>query len=513
MTLLDSLSLVAQVSNVCSLDGSQSSGLNRVGLNRVGLSRAGLQQSGLALLGALSSFFYFTGSANAAEQAVLQYADRQLTVSLTELKTFANAGTASPELASFIQQIPPTEEFERQLLTDDLPILFTLSDSQKLSRNSEFVLYQINKLIGEPNGTPNYDNLQTALVKATEDQRSFTVLHVMESYPAKVVHVDLRQLDRVYGDVRLFLERLQPLFQSTQLISDWLCECAAPRADGALNPSESCGSTTPVQSSAASGATLTDHLTPADVNNAASLLFALKLLSQSDPSPDLSSADLVSTGFTPNPVLLASSESPAALFASTSRSTSTSPTPVAPTSTASNKRLVVTFGPLGRSFSIAELTELAETGIPSRRLNYYLKLAKVEPAEFQAALNKEVKIDFRLIDRLLSNIIGEYALFRISDVIHTQNRAGDIPALRSALVLSAQDSQITPIEVMQRYPTQEMYLDGLALLKASNTIRRAVKQDFGQVTDRIADWLETIQHSIASEVCNCESSKPPKTTP
>ena len=506
--LLDSLSFVAQVSDLCSLSRKQSSGLNQSGLNQ---SR--LKQPGLALLGALSTFFYCTGSAKAAEQAVLQYADRQLTVSLTELKTFANEGTASPELARFIQQIPPTAEFERQLLTDDLPVLFTLSDSQKLSRNREFVLYQINKLIGEPNSTPNYANLRIALVKATQDQNSFTVLHVMESYPAKIVHVDLRQLDRVYGDVRLFLERLQPLFQSTQLINDWLCECAAPRADGRLNPSESCALITPVQSSAASGATLADHLTPADVNNAASLLFALKLLSQSDSSPDLSSADLVAAGFTPTPVLLASSESPTALFASTSSSTSTSPTPIAPTSTASNKRLVVTFGPLGRSFSIAELTELAETGIPSRRLNYYLKLAKVEPAEFQAALNKEVKINFRLIDRVLSNIIGEYALFRISDVIHTQNRTGDIPALRSALVLSAQDGQITPIEVMQRYPTQEMYLDGLALLKASNTIRRAVKQDFGQVTDRIADWLETIQLSIASEVCDCESSKPPETTP
>lgn len=33
-------------------------------------------------------FFYFTNPANAAETVVLQYADRQVTVSLTELKTF-----------------------------------------------------------------------------------------------------------------------------------------------------------------------------------------------------------------------------------------------------------------------------------------------------------------------------------------------------------------------------------------------------------------------------------------
>jgi len=432
MTLLDSLSFVAR------------------GSTRLG-SWPHINQSGLALLGAaVSTVFYFTGPAQAAEQAVLQYADRQITVSLTELKTFAENGTASPELATFIQQIPPTAEFERELLTDDLPVLFTPSGSQTLSRNSEFVLYQINKLIGEPNSTPNYDNLQTALVNSTKDQNSFTVLAVMAAYPTPTVHVDLAELDRVYGDVRLFLERLQPLFQSKQLINDWLCECAAPRADGRLHPSESCGRGTPVQPSA-------------------------------------------------------------------SVSMSTSSSTVAPTSTAANKRLVITFGPLGRSFSIAELAELAETGIPSRRLNYYLKLAKVEPADFQAALNKEVKINFRLLDRVLSTIVGEYVLFRMSDIIHTQNRAGDIPALRSALVLSAQDSQITPIEVMQRYPTQEIYLDGLALLKASNTVRRVVKQDFGQVTSQIADWLETIQVSIATDVCKCEASgnaeSPPQPQP
>lgn len=407
-----------------------------------GTAKLGNRSRWLALLGiagaSLSTCFYFTGSAEAAERAVLQYADRKVTVSLTELEAFAHQGEISPELADFIQQIPASTPLNRQLLIDDLPVRFAPSGDRELSPNGQFILYQINKLVGSPSGQPNYLGLRSALFAASE-QNDFTILGVISAYPEPTVRVDLLQLEQVYGDVSLFLERLQPLFESRQLINDWLCECDVPAAAKALKALAPC-----------------------------SLMVAA-----ASPEIAYSSNQLVAQR--------ASSESEGAA------------------------RIVITFGPIGRSLSMAELAEFAETGQPSRQLNFYLKLAKISPAEFQAALNKSVKVNFLQVESALSNILGEYLLFRISEVVHTASGRGNIPALRSALVLSAQDGQLSPIEVMQRYPTSELYINGAALLRASRLVNRLLSQDFNQVTGRVTDWLETLQVAIATEVCSCET--------
>ncbi|MBW4468132.1 MAG: alpha/beta hydrolase [Pegethrix bostrychoides GSE-TBD4-15B] len=414
------------------------------------------------MLGAsISSLLYFTSSAQAAEQALLQYADRRITVPLTELKTLAEGGELSPELAAFIQKIPIDGSFERQLLTQNLPVRFAPSGDSQLSRNAQFILYQIDKLIGSPSGVTNYEGLRSALFEASQNQREFTVLGVMDAYPEDTVRVDLRQIERVHADISLFLERLQPLFQSTHLINDWLCECAAP-------------ATAETTSHSAAPCELTD------LNHSVALVASSSLAFSG-----LTSSRPESSGAAADPSAIALAASP-------------------------NKQLVVTFGPLGRSISIEELAEFAETGEPSRRLSSFLKLTNVEPAEFQAALNKPVKVNFRTVERAFSTVLGEYVLFRIGDVVHTKSEAGNILALRSALVLSAYDGQITPIEVMQRYPTPELYIDGLALLRVSKLVQRTLSQDFSQVTEQVTDWLETLQIAIAGEICNCEAPSDPE---
>lgn len=412
----------------------------------------------LAILGAMLgasiySFLYFTSSAQAAEQVLLQYADRQITVSLTELKTLAERGEISPELADFVQKIPIDASFERQLLTRNLPVRFAPSGDSQLSRNAQFILYQINKLIGSPSGVTNYEGLRSALFEASRNQREFTVLSVIDAYPEDTVRVDLRQLEQVYADISLFLERLQPLLQSPQLINDWFCECAAPAAAEAVLPGAPC-----------------ELL---DLNR----------------SVVVASSGLASSG----------------LASSSPESSRPAAPPAIALASSPGKRLVVTFGPLGRSISIEELAEFAETGQPSRRLSSFLQLANVEPAEFQAALNKLVEVKFRAVERAFSTVLGEYVLFQIGDVVHTKSEVGNIPALRSALVLSAYDGQITPIEVMQRYPTPELYIDGLALLRASRLVQRTLNRDFSQVTGQVTDWLETLQIAIAGEICDCEA--------
>lgn len=163
-----------------------------------------------------------------------------------------------------------------------------------------------------------------------------------------------------------------------------------------------------------------------------------------------------------------------------------------------------TLGPLGRSIAISDLARFAETGETTRQIRSYLRLANIEAEQVRALLNRKVRVEMRLVDRLLGNILGEYVLFQASEIIHTRSRQADILAMRSAIILSLQDdNQISPIEFLQRYPTQEVYIDGVALLEAARFVRRT-QQNVGEVTNEIGDWLVGVRTAIAEDICGCE---------
>jgi hypothetical protein len=349
------------------------------------------------------------------------------------------------------------------------------------------------------------------LIEASTGRQGLTILRLLETYPEETVRVDLLNLERVFNEVSLYLERLQPLLQSRQLINDWFCECPATPSPTTTVlsfpsfPTANCNSISPkaqlIQAEAAElGMT-------EDMQTMLSVLLALDWLIQSSgEDADKFERNLL------NEIEANENETVVSTISTTNNITAnipedralTIPEDVTNNQTTNTKRLVFTFGPFGRSVSIDELTHFAETGEASRALRSYLQVANIEPANFRSILNQQVVVDFRLIDRALSNLLGEYALFRISDVLHTRSREADIQALRSALLLSARDdNQISPIEFLQRFPTQQIYVDGVVLLRAVQFARRALQQDLGQVTGRVADWLENVQREVAAEICDC----------
>ncbi|MBF2047265.1 MAG: alpha/beta hydrolase [Leptolyngbya sp. IPPAS B-1204] len=461
----------------------------------------------LSGLCAMSAYLYCSKPANAAQTVIVQYADRRATVSLTELQTFVEGGEATPELQALIQQIPSREAFGRQIFARVLPLRFAPSGDQEISRNAQFILYQINKLVGEPSGEANYPVLRQALIEASINRPGLTIMRLLEVYPEATVRVDLLNLEQIFNDISLYLERLQPLLQSRQLIHDWFCECPAPAASiltAASSPSSP-------QSSNCSPNTQLLHA-QADLQDwgengqaLLSVLLALEWLTQSSGASNGEANSLDSghsiSGYS---MLLQNRRLNYGNSVAGYRLRNT-PEDISSYNTAHNKRLVFRFGPFGRSISVTELSQFAETGEASKTLQGYLELADLDPVNVRSILNQQVTVDFRLVDRALSSLLGEYVLFRISDVLHTSSQQADIPALRSALLLSAaDDNRISPIEFLQRFPTQQIHVDGVVLLRAVQFTRRTLQQDLSQVTDRIADWLENVQRTIAAAICDCQ---------
>lgn len=150
------------------------------------------------------------------------------------------------------------------------------------------------------------------------------------------------------------------------------------------------------------------------------------------------------------------------------------------------EKVVLKYGPFRESISVAELTELAETGQPSPALKTYIRFTNKEPEEIQKILNKEIKADPVMLDRMLNSPLGGIALDKLAEAIHTPAGSADREALRAALILSAsEDGKITLIEALQNYPTQEVQVEGEKIASAVRQLTRISSQ-----VDKVRDLLK-----------------------
>jgi Alpha/beta hydrolase of unknown function (DUF1400) len=125
------------------------------------------------------------------------------------------------------------------------------------------------------------------------------------------------------------------------------------------------------------------------------------------------------------------------------------------------ENVVLRYGIFERSVSVADLTNFAETGKRSRDLRAYIRASKQDPAKIRQTLTDKVDVNVTTVDRILNSPVGDVALNQLSQYIYTSSRTADKEALRAAIVLSAsEDNNISIMEIVQNYPTQEMYLDG-----------------------------------------------------
>ncbi|MEH2152401.1 alpha/beta hydrolase [Nostoc sp.] len=137
------------------------------------------------------------------------------------------------------------------------------------------------------------------------------------------------------------------------------------------------------------------------------------------------------------------------------------------------ERVVLKYGIFRESLSVEELSTFAQTGELSGLLKVNLALARQDPKAIRQYLTKPVKVNPVFLDKVLNSQIGNIILDQISQVTYTPSRTADRQALRAALVLSAsQDGQVSLIEIIKNYPTNEVEVDGNRLESAYRQLRR-----------------------------------------
>lgn len=146
-----------------------------------------------------------------------------------------------------------------------------------------------------------------------------------------------------------------------------------------------------------------------------------------------------------------------------------------------SERVVLSYQALQRAISVRALSNFAATGRANRRLSTYIEKTGKSPEEVREILTRQVSINAQTLDRLLNTPLGDTALDRVSQSIHTPSQRSDRQAIRSALTLSAtDDGRISLIEVIEKYPTQEVNVDVESLVQTYQDLY-ALQQQVDQV--------------------------------
>lgn len=374
----------------------------------------------------LVSFFVFAPvpSAYAARTVILEYESTRTSISYKQLENFAKTGTTSDELKKFFQKIPLTPKEVSTLLYESIP-----DTGVKLNeKETEFLLIQLNKLVGSQFGREDTKSLAKALSEAYLD-RDMSIIELARRYPKSTVKLNLKNLDTVERDVKLFVERWDKFLRLFgPLREELLCNC--------------------------------DNITP--LNRSPRQLEILP-----DNCSDENPHEKVNT-----PQIA--------------------------------QQVVFGVGLFQVSFSISDLKSFAKTGEIPRGWNTYFKLLKLTPEDFRNILTTESKVCMKFLDDILNNLLGEYILFQIGQIIHPPSAKANIQALRSALVLSAaDDNKISILEMLQNYPAQRIIVQGLELARtARNFQNKGIVRTY---TARLEEILVELQEFDAQRICNCSN--------
>lgn len=145
----------------------------------------------------------------------------------------------------------------------------------------------------------------------------------------------------------------------------------------------------------------------------------------------------------------------------------------------SAERVLVSYGVLERSVTLAELEAFARDGSLSRTLAFYARFFTPEElAQMRAFLSQRADVGVVAVSRFLDTPQGEYLLEQLGDVVQTGARQPGAQPSRAALVLAAADPEegLTLLNVMRQFPTSTIRLDierGLAIARG---IDQAINQ-------------------------------------
>ncbi len=155
--------------------------------------------------------------------------------------------------------------------------------------------------------------------------------------------------------------------------------------------------------------------------------------------------------------------------------------------------VVLSYGALAMEIPIEDLQTLADTGESSEDLSDLLTIANQDPAALRTTLNEPVELNHSVLQIALNTPAGDWMLNQLGTMIQPKSgEAGGRIALRAALLgATANDNQVTLMELMRVYPSSQIVVKGDRILENYSQLYAALEP----LLD-LAEILQTAQESV-----------------
>ncbi len=128
----------------------------------------------------------------------------------------------------------------------------------------------------------------------------------------------------------------------------------------------------------------------------------------------------------------------------------------------SANRIAFYYSPFGEfTISADDIEIFAKDGRISEDFAFYInRIPKSQRAQFRQLLNTRFQVNATLISQFTYSQLGQKVVERLGTLLQTESRQGNFYALRSALILSANDPEgLNIVNVIRRYPSDTMRLN------------------------------------------------------
>lgn len=207
------------------------------------------------VLGAGAGVFLASGNAEAVETIQLRYystsstVPSEVTISLDEIKTFVQAGELRQQVREFFninrQDIGPVQ----RVFTQQIQVPANIGGNFVDTSVGRFVVTQLEKIVQGSDAAPN---LRTSLRASIANDRSISLLEILENYPTETVAVNITGLVQTYNDVSAFVDRVVPALDvAREYLQGIVCNCEQPAAETTQSTSlqaSTCSEAQPVTS-------------------------------------------------------------------------------------------------------------------------------------------------------------------------------------------------------------------------------------------------------------------------
>lgn len=168
------------------------------------------------------------------------------------------------------------------------------------------------------------------------------------------------------------------------------------------------------------------------------------------------------------------------------------------------RRVVLIFDQTQVRVPISVLEIYARTGVATDQLSEFLGVSPEVQTQARRALTHEVEVSDRLFRQALRGRTGEFVLSRLEQILRTDGRSrrSSSQPLRDALIASYQDdNRISLLEVLKRYPEDELQVDVRGLQQTYNEVASLV--------ERFGPFFDLIRGSVRNQICDCDAAADP----